>query len=170
LTRTLPVLLAVLLIAGCGVINSAAGTVRYRAASANMEPTIKQGQRVTAHKVGHDGYQARRGDIVVYRAPASAGSAVGQNILSRVIAIGGDTINCCDPSGKVTIGGSPIDEPYIHQDAPLDGPTNSCQGRRFGPVTLTPDQLFVMGDNRQQSGDSRCAGPIATNTVVAVVT
>jgi signal peptidase I len=85
--------------------------------------------------------------------------------------VGGEVIACCDPEGRVTINGSSLDEPYVKNDSPLDtDPTSSCLPRRFGPVTVPKDDVFLMGDNRMASQDSRCVGTVPASAVIAVVT
>jgi signal peptidase I len=68
------------------------------------------------------------------------------------------------------VNSKPLEEPYVVHDADLDGPSDSCDGRRFGPVAVPADHIFVLGDDRTRSGDSRCAGPVPTEAVIAVVT
>jgi signal peptidase I len=72
----------------------------------------------------------------------------------------------------VTINGTPLTEPYVTNDAPLDMPPSpdGCGPRRFGPVAVATGAIFVMGDNRAMSNDSRCAGPIPATSVFAVMT
>jgi signal peptidase I len=135
-----------LLVAGCAPANAALhGYHRYVDPSPSMEPTIRQGQTFDAKPVRHGKYTPRRGDVVVFTMPSwSAGSFV-----KRVVAIAGDTIACCS-DGKVTLGGAPLSEPYL-------APTNGSQAG-FGPVTVPPGRLWVMGDNRDMSADSRLSG------------
>lgn len=127
------------------------------------------GQVITAREVGSQ-YLPRRGDIVLFH---SSGGNWGDRtvpFLKRVIAVGGETIACCDPAGKVTIDGRPLDEPYVANDSPLDMPPSyGCGPRRFDPVAVAKGTIFVMGDNRASSNDSRCAGPIPATAVFAVM-
>jgi signal peptidase I len=124
---------------------------------------------ITARSVGRQ-YKPRRGDIVLFR---GGGQRVDPTapFLKRVIAVGGETIACCDPAGKVTINGTPLDEPYIVNDAPLDEPPSPhvCGSRRFGPVAVAMGTVFVMGDNRAASNDSRCGEAIPATSVFAVM-
>jgi signal peptidase I len=70
------------------------------------------------------------------------------DFVKRVIATGGQTVQCCDAQGRVTVDGKPLTEPYIFEPTPL-------QSRPFGPVTVPAGRLWVMGDHRSASADSR---------------
>jgi signal peptidase I len=171
--RTLIPMLVVAVLAagstGCGAGTAGVGTERFTQGGGSMEPTVKAGQVITARRVGH-GYRPRRGDIVLFH-PGSRWAASSAPYLKRVVALGGETIACCDPAGKVTVDGRPLAEPYVADDAPLQTPPNPryCRSRRFGPVTVPRDSVFVLGDNRLVSNDSRCLGPVPVTSVVAVM-
>jgi signal peptidase I len=97
-----------------------------------------------------------RGDIVVFKYPDEP----DRDFIKRVIGLPGETIEL--KNKKVHVNGTPLDEPYIHFLTP---PSNDYQEvtsfdlrERFGPVTVPADQYFVMGDNRDNSQDSRYWG------------
>ena len=98
----------------------------------------------------------RRGDIVVFKYPDEP----DRDFIKRVIGLPGETIEL--KNKKVHVNGTPLDEPYVHFLTP---PSNDYQEvtsfdlrERFGPVTVPADRYFVMGDNRDNSQDSRYWG------------
>jgi len=100
----------------------------------------------------------RRGDIIVFKYPEEP----DRDFIKRVIGLPGDTVQLRDK--KVSSNGKPLDEPYVHF---LEPPGTSSEFRevtsydvreRYGPVTIPPNQYFVMGDNRDNSQDSRYWG------------
>jgi signal peptidase I len=166
--RLLSLLLPAVLLAGCSLVPGA-DEKRYRVDSGAMEPAIKAGQTVRARVVKPGTYQPKRGDIVVFNTPERWRSS-GGTAVKRVIGIPGDVVACCAVDGRVIIDGQALDEPYLGDNSPLDGRAGVCDAsRRFGPVTVAPGQLFVMGDNRLFSVDSRCDGPVPVDRVIGVV-
>jgi signal peptidase I len=145
--------------------------------SGSMIPTLAVGDRVIVEKVSYWFGEADRGDVIVFeRAVADpradedegiwtqVGDAFkelfgfpteGQDLIKRVIAVEGETVQASE--GRVLIDGKPIDEPYL-----ADGTTTET----FGPVVVPEDSVFVMGDNRSGSDDSRVFGPVPTDTIV----
>ena len=97
----------------------------------------------------------RRGDILVFKYPEEP----ERDFIKRVIGLPGDTLEL--RSKKVYINGTPLDEPYVHfltAASPGSEVTSADVRERYGPVTVPPDQFFVMGDNRDNSQDSRYWG------------
>jgi signal peptidase I len=91
--------------------------------------------------------------------------------IKRIIGLPGDTVACCDSQGRVTVNGVGIDEPYVtaNENAPIaeETPsTPSCSDRNFRPVTVAPGMMFVMGDRRLASQDSRCNGQIPISNII----
>jgi signal peptidase I len=97
----------------------------------------------------------RRGDIVVFKYPDEP----ERDFIKRVVGLPGDTLEL--RAKRVYIDGKPLDEPYVHflMPASIGGEVTSADVReRYGPVTVPPSQYFVMGDNRDNSQDSRYWG------------
>ncbi|MDG4791531.1 signal peptidase I [Micromonospora sp. WMMD1102] len=170
--RRLMVLLLVVAVAGCGdgEATGTGATEQFTQGGVSMEPTVESGQVVTVRTVGGT-YEPRRGDVVLLRSPGGLWGDREAPLLKRVVAVGGETIACCDTSGRVTVDGKALAEPYVAEDASLDEPPNphSCGSRRFAAVTVPADSVFVMGDSRARSNDSRCAGPVPVSSVFAVM-
>ncbi|MEU4244107.1 signal peptidase I [Actinoplanes sp. NPDC026619] len=148
------------LLASCGVVHSVTGEKRYTIASPAMEPTLPLDSKITATVVKPGSYQPVDGDIVVFKAPAEWDpDKTGTARIYRVVAIGGETIACCD-AGRIQRNGKPIDEPYLK----VPGVNEPFPG-----VTLPAGSLFVLGDNRAHSADSTVHGPVLADTVIGVV-
>ncbi|MBL1101239.1 signal peptidase I [Streptomyces sp. 205] len=144
--------------------------------SGSMEQTIRIGDRVLVDKfTPWFGSKPERGDVVVFKDPGGwlederkppkddppvikqgkqfltfiglLPSDNEQDLIKRVVGVGGDTVACCDSDGKVTVNGTPLNEPYLH-------PGNEPSQRQF-KVTVPKGRIFVMGDHRSNSADSR---------------
>jgi signal peptidase I len=126
-----------------------------RQASGSMEPTILIGDRYLELK---SFYTVGRGDLVVLR-PLGGSPAVR---VKRVIGLPGDTIAC--RGGQVFVNGARLDEPYLLADGFVDNTTTDCT-----EVTVPPGHLYVLGDHRVVSQDSRQLGPISRDVVEARV-
>ncbi len=107
----------------------------------SMEPTLSSGDRLLVQSTF---YTPQRGDVVVVDGYIN----YGKPLVKRVIAKGGDTVNIDAQRGVVTVNGEELQEPYI---AEL---THTAGNMQF-PLTVPEGQLFLMGDNRQHSTDSR---------------
>jgi signal peptidase I len=112
------------------------------------------------------------GDIIVFKAPKEADMEHNQTIenvlIKRLIAVGGDTVEVKqDEKGtwRVYRNNQPLTEPYINEDM-TDMRMGGAQFAVNGPLKLAPDELFVMGDNRNHSNDSRFWGPLKRDRVI----
>lgn len=113
----------------------------YTVPTDSMAPTVDVGDRVLGQRI--DGDQVRRGDIVVFR-----DSGWGDlPMVKRVVGIGGDEITCCGRSGRLTVNGKPIKEPYLPATEPASLSNFTAQ--------VPNGQLFLLGDKRMGSLDSR---------------
>jgi len=107
------------------------------------------------------GYKSIRSDNPVIRGVQNALSFIGfvppdeNDLVKRVIAVGGQTVECRAATG-LTVDGKKLDEPYLDPTTMMADPAiYPCLGNEFGPVTVPEDRIWVMGDNRTHSADSR---------------
>jgi signal peptidase I len=147
--------------------------------SASMEPTLVEGDRVLVEKVSYRLGGKKRGDVVVFEKDLVVPGAVvedeslstkigdafrglfgfptgtEQDFIKRVMAVGGDKIEGRD--GRIYVNDELVEEPYL---------TEGQQTSPFGPTEVPEGKIFVMGDNRNNSDDSRNFGPIDADAVV----
>ncbi len=145
----------------------------FRIPSGSMEGTLRVGDRVFVNKLAYDfGSPVRRGDVIVFDGAGSfvaesaaedrnpvtallhgAAAAVGlaepeeTDFVKRVIGVGGDHVRCCDEQGRIEVNGEPLDEPYLY---PGDAPSEVGFD-----IEVPEGRLWVMGDHRSDSADSR---------------
>ena len=141
--------------------------------SVSMVSTLHVGDRVLVEKISYRFHEPRRGDVVVFERDAAPGveteddgsfmtgvtdafkglfgfpTGGDEDFIKRVIAVEGDSIECRD--GEVLVNGEAIDEPYLDE-----GIVTSS----FTKTVIPEGMIFVMGDNRMDSQDSRSYGPI----------
>jgi signal peptidase I len=143
--------------------------------SQSMVPTLKVGDRVLVNKLVYNFGEPQHGDIIVFEDPNGAEverpwysdlwhwlteglgfqTGIEQDYIKRVIGLPDDVIEMT--KGDVTVNGEPIDEPYLRQ----------AGNDNYGPYTVPQDHVFVMGDNRPNSSDSRAQlGPIPEDKIV----
>ncbi len=132
----------------------------------SMETTLFGNNRVLVNKLSYRLHDIRRGDVVVFdRVTTSDGSVSHDDLIKRVIALAGDTIeikNCV-----VIINSKPAVEPYLDRDVlDITEPVNRCRVANMPVQTVPEKKIFVMGDNRSESFDSRSFGPISESLVV----
>ncbi|MFG3403873.1 signal peptidase I [Streptomyces sp. NPDC048142] len=120
----------------------------YTVPTASMSPTVNPGDRVLAERI--DGAEVRRGDVVVFTDQVW-GSAP---MVKRVVGIGGDEVACCDEEGRLTVNGTPVDEPYLASGPAAPGSTAPASPQDFS-ATVPQGQIFLLGDERATSLDSR---------------
>jgi signal peptidase I len=136
----------------------------YKVQQMSMEHTLEPDQYVLVDKLTPRFGPYNRGDIVVFKPPADWAQADDTPFIKRVIGLPGDTVDIHD--GNVYINGTKIDEPYLYRDAPGD-PTQptTVQGDQHSWVIATGD-LFLMGDHRANSQDSRTFGEVPIDQVI----
>ncbi|WP_117213653.1 signal peptidase I [Allorhizocola rhizosphaerae] len=162
--------------------------------SGSMEDTLAVGDRVLVNKVIYEFRAPERGEVIVFKGPESwtavenrvdpdagffsklgrtVGDLVGisqpgeKDYIKRVIGVPGDEVSCCDSEGRIYVNGVPVAEPYVTRDSVRGQPTaKSCSVRDFTPVKVDPGMLFVLGDHRRVSQDSRCQGQVPIENVI----
>ena len=144
--------------------------------SDSMQNTLQRGDRVLVDKLTPwFGSKPSRGEVVVFHDPGgwlgenppAAGnfvsgglqtvlsfvglmpSAEEKDLIKRVIAVGGDTVECKGGNSEIIVNGKTLDEPFIY------GGNTPCGDKPFGPIKIQPNKIWVMGDHRQDSLDSR---------------
>nr|WP_281376448.1 signal peptidase I [Actinomycetospora corticicola] len=170
----------------------------YVIPSASMEQTLHgctgcANDRVAVDKVSYRFTDPAPGDVVVFKGPPAwldndevgdsepsgnpivrgfqdALSLVGlaapneKDFVKRVIAVGGQTVQCCDAQNRVLVDGQPLTEPYLYYQSGLGD-----RQAAFDPVQVPQGQLWVMGDNRNNSADARFHGPVPLSDVIGKV-
>jgi signal peptidase I len=130
------------------IINLA--TVRVVVDGPSMRPTLASGEWIIINRLAYKLGAPQRGDVIVFLPPTNAQT---DDLIKRIIGLPGETVEI--RSGKIYVDGAQLTEEY-------------AKGKSFpdNRWDLGPDQLFVMGDNRELSLDSRSFGPIRAETVV----
>jgi signal peptidase I len=127
--------------------------------SASMVPTLNLGDRLVVEKITYHLHPPQRSDIVVFQVPVAlqeeSGYSADQAFIKRVIGLPGDRIAL--RVGKVYRNGQPLSEPYVVEQPKAED---------FSEVTVPPQQLFVMGDNRNNSNDSRYWGYLPMKNLI----
>ena len=163
--------------------------------SESMEQTLHgcpgcYGDRVLVDKLVYDFGDPEPGEVVVFKRPSTwnqaefqsnrssngfvswlqdVGAAFGlaspdeDDVVKRIIAVGGQRVECCDDQNRVKVDGKPLDEPYIYWT-----PNAEPRQASFAPITVPQGMMFVLGDNRNNSSDSRYQGGGGRNGLVPV--
>lgn len=134
--------------------------------SASMEPTLEKGDRVLVNKVSYDLHDVNRGDVVVFELDEEDVGPDGiKDLIKRVIGLPGDVIESRD--GVVYVNDRALEEPYLDEGMVTGDPDDS-RNPAIERQTVPEGHVFVLGDNRSNSADSRYPyrGPIPIDTIV----
>jgi len=134
----------------------------YRVQQVSMERTLEPDQYVLVDKLTPRFDAYKRGDVIVFNPPSNWVQAQGQPYIKRVIGIGGDTVEL--KGGRVLINGTALLEPYVYQEDGNSQPTDALIG--VAKWIIPQGQLFLMGDHRSNSADSREFGPVDITAVI----
>lgn len=132
----------------------------------SMETTLFQDNRVLVNKLSYKLHGVHRGDVVVFDRVTTNGTSISHDdLIKRVIAVESDSVQI--KKCAVYVNGTAIDEPYLDEDVlALPNPIERCRVPDMSEIIVPKDQLFVLGDNRPESFDSRSFGTISEKLVL----
>lgn len=120
--------------------------------SVSMEPTLEMGDRVLVNRLVYHFRSPERGDVIVFYPP---GVESDEPFIKRVVAVAGDTVSVRD--GKLWVNGKAQDEPFLKEPTMVDD---------YPEVRIDPGHVWAMGDNRNNSGDSRVFGQVSEDLII----
>jgi signal peptidase I len=125
-----------------------------RVSSNSMSPTFRAGDQLLVQKFGGRAHHPRRGDVIAFDLPGTS-----DLVIKRVVGLAGDSIGIAD--GVLVVNGKPLRESFVDY--------NLTDATYFGPVHVPAGRVFVLGDNRSDSIDSRTFGPVPADDIVGRV-
>lgn len=127
------------------------GIQNYRIEGSSMEPNFHDGEYLLVNKLAYRLGEYERGDVIVFKYPNDP----SKDYIKRVVGLPGDTVEIRD--GTLYVNGTPIQEPY---------PIMSMNGMPYAPTVVEPGYLYVLGDNRPASSDTRDWGLLNQDLVI----
>lgn len=137
----------------------------YKVQQQSMERTLEPEQYVLVDKLTPRFDTYKRGDIVVFTPPEDWADSNGTPFIKRVIGVAGDTVEIHD-DGLVYIDDVALDEPYLYSDEVGGPPQATTTPLEQANWTIAEGEVFLMGDHRSNSADSRTFGPVETDQVI----
>ena len=134
----------------------------YEVPTGSMIPTIEIGDRILSEKITYYFNEPQKGDIITFVSPTDNETI----LVKRVIATGGDVVDIVD--GVLYVNGEEQEESYVYGKPTYEMDTNSGVTISY-PYTVPEGYLWVMGDNRTNSSDSRVFGPVSVDSVTGRV-
>ena len=131
----------------------------YKIPSGAMKPTLQVGDHIIADKFTYRNSEPKRGDIAIFPFPEDP----SKDFIKRIVGMGGDTLEIRNK--QVFINGEPYQERYKVDNDSYIFPKNVQPRDNYGPIKIPEDSLFVMGDNRDASYDSRFWGLVKKSSV-----
>ena len=135
----------------------------YRIPSGSMKPGLVPGDYILVSNTAYQEAKPKRKDVIVFNANTNKDTDKKISYIKRIVAIPGDTIKI--ENGKVVVNAQILFEPYV-----LEKNNRSQYSQSMNEKTVPADMLFVIGDNRDNSNDSRLIGAISTDEVVGKAT
>lgn len=149
LAKFLVELIEILLVAGALFLAVNTATARVRVESISMEPNLYEGQFVVVNRLSYRWANPERGDIIVFHFPNNP----KKRYIKRIIGISGDLVSA--NKGQTYVNGFPLDEPYLASTPNYEGDWE-----------VGPGEVFVLGDNRNNSNDSKNWGMLKLDAVI----
>jgi len=132
--------------------------------SLSMYPTLHVGDRVLVNKLSYRLHDVNRGDVIVFERPASETSSTIPDLIKRVVAISGESVVIKD--GSVFVDGTRLNENYLPDGTVTSTANAPNKCTEQAPCVIPNGEVWVMGDNRSDSKDSRYFGPIDKSSIV----
>lgn len=140
----------------------------FKIPSQSMDPTLQKGDQVIAITHGVQGATPTRGDVMIFKNPLFPKSSEDRFLVKRVIGIPGDIIVFAD--GELIRNGKVVHESWVPNGMPTDNFDSDHRCTQVAPCVVGEKTVWMMGDNRTDSFDSRGFGPVSTSALVGRVT